>query len=79
VHVDGLAKKVGWPIAFIVRPVFVFIVSGIFILLMRSCERGLADGTDNGLTFQLSGMRMMMANREHTEKSWNAVLKKLRS
>jgi len=28
-------------------------------------------------TFQLRGMRMVMANKEQTENSWKAVLKKL--
>lgn len=32
-------------------------------------EISLANKKDNGLAFQLSGMRMVMANSEHTEKS----------
>jgi hypothetical protein len=66
---DRRAGQVGWPIAFIIRPVFVFAISGVFILLRRSREISLADDIDDTLAFQFSGMRIVMANREHTEKS----------
>jgi hypothetical protein len=75
--IDRGTEKVGGPVVAVGGPIIVFAEVKVFVVLSKGS--GIADGIGDQRTFQLSGMRMVMAKREQSEKSWKAVLKKLRS